>query len=56
MIIGSAEEDENTLQFYQMVFPILFRLITSMSWSTPRMRSTLGSSALAEVIVEWMVD
>jgi WD40 repeat protein len=34
MILGSAEEDDNTLQFYQIVRPSLFRPTTSTSWST----------------------
>ena len=50
MIIGSAEEDANTLQFYQIVKDVIYRLTTFMSWSTRRMWTISGSNALGDDI------
>ena len=48
MILGSAEEDDNTLQFYQIVIEFLSRPITFISWSTQKMWSFSGNSASPE--------
>lgn len=50
MILGSAEEDDNTLQFYQIVADFLFRRITFISWNMRKMWSFSGNSASPEMI------
>ena len=55
MIIGSTEEDENTLQFYQIVTLTTHRPITSTSSSMLKTSNTSGNSVSVDICSIYMV-
>lgn len=50
MLLGSTEEDENTLQFYQMVRKKLLRQIIFTSLNTHKMSNIYENNALHDFI------